>query len=69
MSIFKDFLDPQHRRRRLRHPLEYTDVEAAEALQPQKQLAVLLREVSGAMGWVKLWIEATNYLKFRENYG
>eukprot|EP00435_Cladocopium_sp_Y103_P010477 s1104_g2.t1 len=47
MSIFKDLLDPQHRRRRLKHPVEYTDVEAAEALQPQKQLAVLLREVSG----------------------
>ena len=50
MSIFKDLLDPQHRRRRLRHPVEYTDVEAAEALQPQKELAVLLREVSGGDG-------------------
>ena len=30
--------------------MEYTDVEAAEALQPQKELAVLLREVSGGDG-------------------
>lgn len=71
MSIFKDLLDPQHRRRRLRHPVEYTDVEAAEALQPQKELAVLLREVSGGDGVfrvprveVKRWIEATNHGDF-----
>ena len=48
MSLFKELLDPQHRRRRTRGPIEYTDVEAAESLQPQRQLAMLMRDVSGA---------------------
>ncbi len=48
MSLFKELLDPQHRRRRTRGPIEYTDVEAAESLQPQRQLAMLMRDVTGA---------------------
>ena len=48
MSLFKELLDPQHRRRRTRGPIEYTDVEAAESLHPQRQLAMLMRDVSGA---------------------
>lgn len=58
MSLFKELLDPQHRRRRTRGPIEYTDVEAAESLQPQRQLAMLMRDVSGAAGFLngRRWV-------------